>query len=133
MNTENKGQLAVLKAEIRAGELGYLVSKPTIPARYDLLLDSGKNIYRVQVKFAAASGRNCTGSVLARLCRHEKTYSKNEIDVVLVYVPQTDKVYWFGPVHFDGKTAIQIRLEKSRNNQDAKCNLATNHEWNSLV
>lgn len=47
-----KGQLAIIKAELRALELGYVPSKPIFNSRYDLVIDDYTSLKRVQVKYA---------------------------------------------------------------------------------
>ena len=46
-----------------------------------------------------------------------KTYSADEVDVLAVYSPVTDKVYWLVLEHFEGKKSVSIRLKPSKNNQ----------------
>lgn len=68
METSNwKGQLAVSKAQVRAIELGYYVSVPLMDYRYDLVLDDGKKLWRVQVKYANRISTHTTGSVVVNL------------------------------------------------------------------
>ena len=44
-----KGIIAQLKAELRANELGFIVSKPTTEnCRYDMIIDDGKKLNRIQ-------------------------------------------------------------------------------------
>jgi hypothetical protein len=107
-------------------EKGILVSKPVIEARYDLLLDCHGTFYRAQVKYAdgtASKSANAVPLNLQKQCRGNgktKVYTRDEVDVILVYVPKIDKVLWIGPEIFHGKSTIQIRLSPPKKKQTGK-------------
>lgn len=110
MQTSNrKGDLAELKAQIRAVELGYLVSIPTHHCRYDLVLDDGKKLWRVQVKYGDGKLTHAQGSVRVNLAyetrrrRYIHTYAENEVDALVVYLPKLDKLCWLPNRVFVGK------------------------------
>jgi len=128
MTKEEKGVFAVLKVQQRAVELGFLVSAPINPCRYDLILDNGM-LSRVQVKYGNTKTGHSTGAIRVDLRRHGKTYSRKEVDAVLVYLPAVEKICWFGPEVFDGRETIYIRYEPSKNNQRSKCVFAEKHFW----
>lgn len=50
METNIKGTLTELRCKIYFLELGYMISVPESPMRYDFILDTGKNLFKVQVK-----------------------------------------------------------------------------------
>ena len=51
MDANDKGEIALLKVEIRAAEQGIVVLKPTTShRRYDIVLDCGGKFLRAQVK-----------------------------------------------------------------------------------
>lgn len=130
LTTSQKGEIAKLKTEIRAIEKGWVASRTVESARYDLILDDGEKAYRVQVKYASTPFGHCKGAVTANLRRHQgddrnlkyrrqsmRTYDDSEVDAIIIYIPQVDKLCWFGPEHFKDKVAIHVRYEKSGNNQ----------------
>ena len=45
MDTNLKGTLTELKCKIYFLELGYMVSTPESPARYDFILDTGNRLF----------------------------------------------------------------------------------------
>ncbi len=109
---------------------------PTIEARYDLILDDGNKLSRVQVKYGGAAKANASGSILVdfRIRNGTRTstynnYSKSETDAILVYIPDIDEVLWFGPEMFDGRSTLTIRLEKAKNNQTKKILFASDYIW----
>ncbi len=120
--TNVKGQIAASKAELRALELGYIPSKPIFDARYDMILDDSKSLKKIQIKYADGKLSYCTGSVMVKLgyedrTGHLYTYSKNEIDALIVYIPKIDRLCYIPPRIFEGKVKIHIRYEKTKNNQ----------------
>ncbi len=130
-----KADLARLKVEMRALELGVVCSRPVIEGtRYDCIIDTGKRLYRAQIKYANGKCSGATGVVTVNLrkeIRKEKNhpYTDNEIDVLLVYVPKIDRVCWFGPEVFNRKSALAIRLAPTRNGQIKHCLPAEDYLW----
>ena len=97
--------------------------------RYDLVVDVNGRFVRAQVK----TGRIRDGAVLFRgesiRCNmngtHRRTYG-DEIDVFVVYVPETGRIY----VVPSGEvgTVGTLRLEPPANNQSAKVRWAADYE-----
>lgn len=65
--SNTKGQIAVNKTELRAIELGYIPSKPIYNVRYDLVLDDGKKLTRIQIKYADGVPSHSTGAIVVKL------------------------------------------------------------------
>ena len=136
MLTSNwKGQLAVSKVETHAMELGLVPNRPLLDCRYDVIIDDGKKLWRVQVKYANRTSLHATGSVIVNLAyetrgrRHVYTYQEAEVDALIVYIPKVDKLCWFPCSAFVGKKALSIRLDPPRNNQKTKIYYATDYFW----
>lgn len=136
MTTSNwKGQLAVSKAETHAMELGLVPSRPLMDCRYDLIVDDGKILWRVQVKYANGKSKNSVGSVTANLAyetRHRKlvyTYNSDEVDALIVYIPKIDRLCWFPCEIFAGKKELSIRLAPPLNGQKTKIYYAHDYFW----
>ncbi len=132
--TNMKGQFAVSKAELRALELGYIPSRPSLDTRYDLILDNYKQLMRIQVKYADGKPSASTGAVIVKLAyenRRKKvsTYKKNEIDGLLVYIPKTDRICLLPPEIFVGKRNLCIRISKPKNNQLKGILFAEDYYW----
>jgi len=124
MNTRQKGEYAQLQAQLRAAERGYTVSRPTTDARYDLVVDNGRSLERVQVNYAEGESTNASNSVVVRLTRKTnsngakaRVYKRGEVDGLLVYVPQVNKVAYLPIELFDGKHNLSLRLAPCKNNQ----------------
>jgi hypothetical protein len=135
MNTQQKGQLSVLKVELEALRKGYLVSRPTTDARYDLVVDTGDRLYRVQVKYGDGKSTHSSGCVTVSL-RHyignsktTRPYLSSEIDIIAAYVPKIDRVCWIPPEKFHGKDTIFLRLEPPKNGQTKDILMAEDFFW----
>lgn len=129
MTNSFKGQYAVLMVEKRALEKGFLVSHPiSSQCRYDLIIDDGNTLFRVQVKYGNVKTKE-SGASKVCLRKNNKPYLTSEIDALAIYLPILDKICWVTGNDFHGKKALQIRLEPSKNGQIDKCFFANEHLW----
>ncbi len=112
MNTKAKGELSegiILAALLK---LGHSVAVPFgNNQRYDLILDEGGTLLRVQAK----TGRMYQGCVVFNACSTnpytgKKTGYTGQVDLFLVYCPATDKVYRV-PVEVCGTTEVRLRVD----------------------
>jgi len=129
LTTEQKGQIALLKVLIEAAKKGAVVSLPTTPSRYDLVVDYQGKLYRAQVKYADGKSRHSHGAIRLDLKRRGRCYTRDEIDVVLVYVPQVDEICWFWPDTFHNKTSLYLRVLPTRNGQKNGCRMIDQFLW----
>ncbi len=139
MNTlsenEWKGHLASIKFDLRAAEKGIVVSVPQIPCRYDRVMDIEGKLLRVQVKYAGQKVSHSTGVTCSKIqqprdrCGTMRSYGDDEVDAIVLYIPQIDKLCLFGPEDFVGKTVLTVRYEKSKNNQKSNINWFEDYEW----
>ena len=134
-NVTAKGIEAQLKAELRANELGYLVSKPiTECCRYDMIIDMGNSLKRIQVKYCSGKSEN-RGSVLLNLRKmslngkRQLCYTSDEIDGLVVYIKPIDKICFFPIDVIEGKSSITIRYKPCKNNQKAKVYYCDDYIW----
>lgn len=132
LSTDLKGQLAVLKIQERAIEKGIIVSIPTIPCRYDLVMDIDGVLKRVQCKYANGKPSNASGAIMVRTASlsaryrpksenkvEHRTYTAGEIDFILAYLPVKDVIIKLDPEHFVGKEAVSVRFDPPKNNQSS--------------
>ncbi len=130
LSTDEKGQIAVCKVCEVAVKKGAELYFPTTPVRYDLILDYQGKLYRAQVKYADGKPHHAIGAIPLYLRkRNRRCYSRDEIDVLLVYIPALDRVCWFGPEIFDNKMVLHLRLAPARNNQQSGCLMVENYFW----
>lgn len=99
MDKKTKGDLAEMAVAKKLVALGYEVSFPfSGGARYDLVVDRGGDLDRVQVKYGRleedgrikfeCSSNNPTGDGF-----NCSDYDESEIDSFMAYCPETDEVY----------------------------------------
>ena len=129
LTTGQKGQIAFLKVQLEAARKGADILLPTTPKRYDLVLHYQERFYRAQVKYADGKVHHSVGAISLHLRRRKKCYTAEEIDVLLVYLPQLDRVAWFGPEVFNGKTTLYLRHQPSINGQKCRCRMIDEFIW----
>ena len=129
-HTKNKGDLGVLKAQLDLYEKGYLILTPhTEHSPFDLVGYKDGKFLRIQVKYRTA--KNDKIEVAFSTCwadkngTHTQDYDKNEIDVMCVYCPDTDKCYYVNPQ--DCNKTFNLRLSTPKNNQKNGIHLAENY------
>jgi PD-(D/E)XK endonuclease len=122
LSPTRKGAAAEAAIAAAAIRLGLVVLRPLCEgSRYDLVIDVGGRLVRVQCKWASTHG-----SVLGVRCitsRHtprgylRSTYSADEIDAVAAYAPDTCACYLIPIAEIDGHTTVSLRLGPTANNQ----------------
>jgi hypothetical protein len=132
---QRKAELARVKVEARSLELGVICSRPSVEGtRYDCVLDINGKLYRAQIKYCNCASSHSSGAITVRLRSNvgqgaARCYSKEEVDALLVYIPSIDRICFFQQEIFCGKTAINIRLEPTRNGQKRGCLVAQDFFW----
>lgn len=131
-----KGGIAQAKAEIRALEKGFLVSKPIVEgSRYDMIIDDGEKLHRVQIKYGGTLQKKATGSITVDFRKTSNNgkikegYTSKEVDAIIIYIPYIDEICWFPIELLDGKKSLTIRYEKSKNNQSKNVFLVEDYIW----
>lgn len=130
-DTKKKGNIAQQKVILKAIEKDWVVSKPIDECRYDLILDDGAKIYRTQVKYCNRHTSHVEGSVFIT-CNNGPRCPKfygHEIDLMLVYLPEIDKIVKLNPSDFVGKATITIRLYPTKNGQKKNVFFAEEKVW----
>ena len=117
--TKRRGSIAELAVLRVAVERGYRVAIPYgEDAPYDLIVERGGKLERVQCKYVRSDGRvievRCTSTNNWRTHR----YTDHEIGWIATYDVTTDLCY-FVPSSMigDGKSIMHLRLDNARNNQ----------------
>jgi hypothetical protein len=122
LTSSRKG--AIAEAEITAAVMrhGLDVLRPLSEGgRYDLVIDTGGRLLRVQCKWATLRGTVLDARI--GTSRHtprgyvRSTYSAREIDAVAVFSPDTDACYLLPIEDVQGLASLRLRLAPTRNNQ----------------
>jgi PD-(D/E)XK endonuclease len=121
-STHQKGEIAQIKVMLRAIEKSVLLSKPLLDSRYDFILDDGLKLERVQVKYASGKAPHSQGSIQINLKSWEgrklrRRYCADEVDALLVYIPQIDKVLRFEADIFCKRASFTVRIKPTKNGQ----------------
>lgn len=137
-NPNHKGNVAELAIATEAANLGLSVLKPlTEHEVYDLALDLGERIWRVQCKWATFKGD--VVHVHVGRCRTSRrgyvrsTYCKGEIDALAAYCQPLGRCYLLPEEMVVGRYAIQLRTSPARNNQRAAINFAKDYELGAVA
>jgi len=114
--TKLRGELAELAFFYIAFKYGFIVSKPYGDSqRYDFLLDSGKTIYRVQVKCSTAllNGQYHINAH-RRVNGRAVPYTLDEVDFIVAYIVPEDSWFILPLSHVLGITSLLFRPKRSR-------------------
>jgi PD-(D/E)XK endonuclease len=122
LTPSQKGAVAEAAIAAMAIRLALVVLRPLCEGgRYDLAIDIGERLLRVQCKWASQRGSVLT--VHCTTCRHtpsgylRTTYRAGEVDAIGIYSPDTDSCYLVPIEQVEGCSAISLRLHPTRNNQ----------------
>jgi prevent-host-death family protein len=137
-NPNHKGNVAELAIATEAARLGLSVLKPlTEHERYDLALDLGSRIIRVQCKWATHNGDvvqiHVGRSRTSRRGYIRRTYREDEIDALGVYCGALDRCYLLPVSMVAGRHALTLRISAARNNQRAAINFAAEYELGAVA
>jgi len=133
VNTSRKGDETEAVVVARLMRFGLSIAVPFGDSdRYDLLVDEGNRLHRVQCK----TGSWVNGSVRFNLYtstvrtdgRVDESYTADEIDAYAVYSADTDDVYWV-PVEATGQGEMRLRVEEPHPKAPkSKINWASDYE-----
>ena len=138
LSTDQKGNIAEAAVALSAAKLGFDVYRPiTEGGRYDLIIDSGERLLRVQCKWAPLQGetvllrcytsrRNCDGIV-------RRPYGTGEVDAYAAYCSDLDRCYFVPFDAFAGRVQVMLRLSPTRNNQHLGVNWARDFEFEAKL
>jgi hypothetical protein len=133
-----KGAIAEAAITAAAVELGFVVLRPLVEGRrYDLVIDTGPRLLRVQCKWAPRKG----GVVVVHLttCRHtprgyvRSIYSADEVDGIGVYCQELKRCYYLPIEAVGGRSAMHLRLTPAANNQEAAINYAERYDFGAIA
>lgn len=88
--------VAELESQKQLVEMGYSVSVPVSEERYDLILDTGSKLLKIQVKrgYYRSDTPNHKMACDFRAGRDNKKYDEGDVDAFIVYDPRDELLYW---------------------------------------
>jgi len=134
-DTRHKGEVAQLRAQLAAAKKGFFCSRPTMEGcRYDLIVDDGRKLHRVQCKYVGIEKNGIVRVGLEKFTGGTKvytsrTYSATEVDAIIVYVATIERLLWLPPDVWNGKHAVHLRLTPASNNQKKGILLIQDYLW----
>lgn len=121
-NTLFKGTITELQCQMDFTKLGYVVSQPIVPCRYDFLVDIGNTIIKVQCKTCHPENE---GSTIRFECRSTREVKSGEFAHRKYTTDEIDYFYttWQGigyliPVT-ECSTSKSLRLTQAKNNNQS--------------
>ena len=138
LTTDQKGAIAesaVIHAAIKHGAGVY---RPAMEGgRYDLILELGPRLFRVQCKYAPRHGNvvvvRCYSARRAREGLRKRVYRAAEVDLIAAYCPELDRCFLLSSEVFDGRTQVDLRLEACRNHQQRGINWADDFDFEARL
>jgi hypothetical protein len=138
LSTNQKGAIAEAHITAAAISLGIPVLKPVVDGlRYDLVLDLGTRLLRIQCKWA--NRENDVIVVRGRTSRHTPrgyvctTYSAAEVDGIAAWCPETGDCYFIPIRDIDGRARMHLRLMPARNNQELLVHWASEYRLGAIA
>ena len=121
-NTQYKGALTEQKCFLKCIECGFTVSKPIFDnARYDFILDTGKNLLKIQIKTSRWKDDEHSGFVFNCYSQHALAdgnkimkYTNKEIDF---FMTEKDNIFYLYPAESKGFKEKCLRLFSKQANQ----------------
>ena len=140
LGSNDKGNIAEMAIALEAAKAGIAVLRPVAEhGRYDLVLDLGARLLRVQCKWGSLNRR--LGVICVRIggSRHtpagyvHSTYSRDEVDAIGVYCGQLEEVFLVPIEVAEGRSAIRLRVDPPKNSQQASINLASTFRLGAIA
>ncbi len=138
MDSNTKGAIAEMEIATAAVRLGVPALRPIAEhGRYDLCLEIGGRLLRVQCKWGRLKGE--VVAIHVGTCRLtpkgyiRTSYQPSEVDLVGVYCGDLDRCFLLPVSVVAEKTVVHLRLAPPLNGQRACITLAEDHEFAGAV
>lgn len=137
-STNQKGAIAEQAIALAAAKLEIPMAWPSLHARYDLILDLGSKLLRVQCKYARCKRGvivvNVRGSWLSPTRGYVlSNYGPEEVDAIGVFCPDTDACYLVPIEIVDGRSVLHLRTVPAANGQRASVHSAADYAFPGAV
>lgn len=112
------GELIEMEFMVRAMRLGLKVSRPLNETKYDVIVDNGRNLFRIQVKATRSiNNKNAKsyGVMTSYGTEGKKLYNRSHIDFFAIYV-EPEKCWFIMPVETicHAKITISMKAKNSK-------------------
>ena len=135
----SKGAIAEAAITVAAVELGFVVLRPFPEGRrYDLVIDTGPDLLRVQCKWGRLKGSVIV--VILATCRYTPShgyirtrYTPEDVDGIAVYCHDLKRCYYLPIEVVAGRSGIHLRVGPAANNQRTAINFAEQYEFGAIA
>lgn len=136
-NTVRIGTISELKIKSKLLELGLtnLLNPITNDMPYDLALDMGDHLIKIQIKTGRLRNgtvRFCTSSSKSNMTSIKRRSYRGLADYFAIYCPENDG-YYLIPVNRSTVTEMMLRIEVPKNSQAKFINWARDFELNKVI
>lgn len=137
-NTQIIGALTEQKCFIKCIEMGYIVSKPLFDnARYDFVLDTGKNLLKIQVKTSHWKDEEHSSFIFNCYSQHSTgngnkrmSYTKNEIDF---FMTEQEGIFYLYPAPEEGIKEKTLRVLPTKSGQTKNISFAQDYIFEEVI
>jgi hypothetical protein len=138
LTSSRKGAIAEMMIAAECTEMGLDVYRPLAEGgRYDLVVDAGARLLRVQCKWAALDSPvvvvRMRTSRLTPQGYVKTTYGAHEIDGVAAYCVPLRRGFWLPIEEFAGQGFVHLRLEPARNGQKSRLKWAAHYPLGAIA
>ncbi len=136
---DQKGNIAETAIALAALKLGLGVYRPVMEGqRYDLIINTGERLLRVQCKWAARDG----DVLLVRCCSARRSlggrvvnryYTSTEVDAFAAYSSDLDRCFLLPPKLWERRRLLHLRISPTRNSQVRGINWASDYEFGATL
>ena len=115
-NQKRRGEIGEAAFLAKASSMGFGVAKPWGDSdRYDFIVDVLGRLLRVQIKSAHCVSNHPTGGYNIRCCGHQRrSYTTDEIDLLVAYIVPEDIWYVFPPCAFQTMKSLRLFPHKKQ-------------------
>jgi PD-(D/E)XK nuclease superfamily protein len=134
-----KGAIAEAAITAAAVELGLVVLRPFPEGRrYDLVIDTGPRLLRVQCKWGRLQGSVIV--VILATCRYtpregyvRTKYTADDVDGIAVYCQRLNRCFYLPIDDVSGRSSIHLRLVPAANRQKTAINFAEQYPFGAIA
>jgi PD-(D/E)XK endonuclease len=120
-------------------ELGLVVLRPFPEGRrYDLVVDVGPQLLRVQCKWGRLAGSVIV--VILATCRYTPSrgyvrtkYTAGDVDGIAVYCHDLKRCFYLPIEIVAGRSSIHLRIRPAANNQESAVNFADEYDFGAIA
>ena len=117
MDTNLKGTITELKCKTYFLELGYMVSTPDSPARYDFILDTGEKLLKIQVKTSKIEEDKFTFETCSSHITRNGTSRRSYSDEIDYFCTWFENECYLIPIKECGQSGKSLRIAPTKNGQ----------------